>query len=59
MTAGFSDLALENYEQTDLYALYQSIRSIFLPISNRARASWPMQDLNLRQYFSKEVGDYL
>lgn len=59
MTAGFSDLALENYEQADLYALYQSIRSIFLPISNQARASWPMQDLNLRRYFSKDAGDYL
>ncbi|GHV98395.1 hypothetical protein lacNasYZ01_15770 [Lactobacillus nasalidis] len=59
MTAGFSDLALENYEQADLYALYQTIRSLFLPISNRARASWPMQDLNLRRYFSKEAADYL
>lgn len=59
MTAGFSDLALETYEQADLYALYQTIRFLFLPISNRARASWPMQDLNLRQYFSKEAGDYL
>lgn len=59
MTAGFSDLALETYEQADLYALYQTIRFLFLPISNRARASWPMQDLNLRRYFSKEAGDYL
>ena len=59
MTAGFSDWALENYEQADLYGLYQTIRFLFLPISNRARASWPMQDLNLRRYFSKEAGDYL
>lgn len=59
MTAGFSDWALETYEQADLYALYQTIRFLFLPISNRARASWPMQDLNLRRYFSKEAGDCL
>lgn len=59
MTAGFSDWALETYEQADLYGLYQTIRFLFLPISNRARASWPMQDLNLRRYFSKEAADYL
>lgn len=59
MTAGFSDWALETYEQADLYGLYQTIRFLFLPISNRARASWPMQDLNLRCYFSKEAADYL
>lgn len=59
LTAGFSDLALETYEQADLYGLYQTIRFLFLPISNRARSSWPMQDLNLRCYFSKEAADYL
>lgn len=59
MTTGFSDWALETYEQADLYGLYQTIRFLFLPISNRARSSWPMQDLNLRRYFSKEVADYL
>lgn len=59
MTTGFSDWALETYEQADLYGLYQTIRFLFLPISNRARASWPMQDLNLRRYFSKEAADYL
>lgn len=59
MTAGFSDWALETYEQADLYGLYQTIRFLFLPISNRARSSWPMQDLNLRRYFSKEAADYL
>ena len=59
MTAGFSDWALETYEQADLYGLYQTIRFLFLPISNRARSSWPMQNLNLRCYFSKEAADYL
>lgn len=59
MTTGFSDWALETYEQADLYGLYQTIRFLFLPISNRARSSWPMQDLNLRRYFSKEAADYL
>ncbi|MFR0600245.1 class III lanthionine synthetase LanKC [Lactobacillus equicursoris] len=59
MTAGFSDWALETYEQADLYGLYQTIRFLFLPISNRARSSWPMQNLNLRRYFSKEAADYL
>lgn len=59
MTAGFSDWALETYEQADLYGLYQTIRFLFLPISNRARSSWPLQDLNLRCYFSKEAADYL
>lgn len=59
MTAGFSDWALETYEQADLYGLYQTISFLFLPISNRARSSWPMQDLNLRRYFSKEAADYL
>lgn len=59
MTTGFSDWALKTYEQADLYGLYQTIRFLFLPISNRARSSWPMQDLNLRRYFSKEAADYL
>ena len=59
ITAGFSDWALETYEQADLYGLYQTIRFLFLPISNRARSSWPMQNLNLRCYFSKEAADYL
>lgn len=59
MTAGFSDWDLETYEQADLYGLYQTIRFLFLPISNRARSSWPMQDLNLCRYFSKEAADYL
>lgn len=59
MTAGFSDWTLETYEQADLYGLYQTIRFLFLPISNRARSSWLMQDLNLRCYFSKEAADYL
>ena len=59
ITAGFSDWALETYEQADLYGLYQTIRFLFLPISNRERSSWPMQNLNLRCYFSKEAADYL